>query len=161
MTAKNNDRPIDPMCQQFYVGNVLVDPISNTIVVNGKRKKPPTRSIKLLCILAQNALTAVPKRSLIEHAWEGIEVSNLSITKAIQLLRKEIGDDAANPKIIITERGVGYKLAIEPTLNKQTRKHSFSLYWIALTLLAILAIAFATTTSELNEKPRFERQVEN
>ena len=75
-------------------------------------KLTPTE-FKILMLLAQNAGKVVTHRSLIQEIW-GIPPSTAEaylVKLHIRHLRRKLGDQGSQPKIILNVRGFGYKLA--------------------------------------------------
>jgi DNA-binding response OmpR family regulator len=56
-----------------------------------------------------NADRVVTREQIRDSVWGGVRASN-TITVHVQRLRQRLGDDHADPKLILTVRGVGYRL---------------------------------------------------
>lgn len=93
------------------------------IEINGKKgevKKsgiPITLTAKeysLLLYLAQNSNQILSKNKIFQKVWgDDFEGYDNTLMVHIRHLRQKIEDDSANPKHIITVKGLGYKLIIE------------------------------------------------
>lgn len=70
------------------------------------------RVFDLIAYLVRHSARVVPKEELFEHVWEGRAVTSGSLTVAIAAARKALRDSSANPQIIITHRGRGYRFNI-------------------------------------------------
>ena len=67
---------------------------------------------KLLRVLSINAGRVATYASLLRSAWAGKDTADARVVRAfVKKLRRKLGDDAAHPAIILTERGVGYRMA--------------------------------------------------
>jgi DNA-binding response OmpR family regulator len=64
----------------------------------------------LLVCLANDAGCPVSFETLLREVW-GEERSTDTVKTCVRRLRRQLGDDATNPRYIFNARGVGYKLA--------------------------------------------------
>lgn len=67
------------------------------------------RVFDLVAYLAAHGERVVTKEELFEHVWEGVTVSDASLSQAVKQARKALGDDADAPSFILTTRGRGYR----------------------------------------------------
>ena len=67
---------------------------------------------KLLLELATNAVRVLIHDQILRQVW-GLEYSGESelVRSFIRNLRRQLGDDARNPRYILTEPRVGYRMA--------------------------------------------------
>ena len=67
---------------------------------------------KILLTLALNPNTVFTREKILADIWDVNEdyVNDNTLTVYIKRIREKIEDDVSNPKIIITVRGIGYKL---------------------------------------------------
>jgi two-component system KDP operon response regulator KdpE len=64
---------------------------------------------RILCLLARNAGKAITQDHLLSEVWGQEYCGDTHILQvAVARLRKKIGEDAMNPKYIITRPGIGY-----------------------------------------------------
>jgi two-component system KDP operon response regulator KdpE len=69
------------------------------------------KEFDLLALLARHAGRLVGHRQLLEGIWGKAHLDDTHYLRiAIGHIRDKIGDDAASPRFIITEPGVGYRL---------------------------------------------------
>jgi DNA-binding response OmpR family regulator len=67
----------------------------------------------LLAYLLQNAGKAVSRKAILEDVWDLHEDTDTrAIDNFIVRLRRYIEDDPAGPRLLLTVRGVGYKMAV-------------------------------------------------
>lgn len=80
------------------------------VIVEGERVDLRPTEYRLLNHLIQNAGWVVPHETLLAKVW-GYEYRDEThyLRLYINYLRKKIEEDPANPKYILTERGVGYR----------------------------------------------------
>ena len=80
------------------------------VIVNGERIDLRPTEYRLLNHLIQNAGWVVPHDTLLAKVW-GYEYRDETHYPRLYInyLRKKIEEDPANPKYILTERGVGYR----------------------------------------------------
>ncbi len=105
-----------PTIQQdelFKTGNLSID-FSNRIVTkaNDVVKLTPIE-YKLLLLLVRNAGRVLTHQYILEQVWGPTFVEESEYTRVyVGQLRKKIEDDPSNPKLLLTESGIGYRLAI-------------------------------------------------
>lgn len=89
---------------------LAVDFNRHQVLVNGERVDLRPTEYRLLSHLIQNAGWVVPHDTLLAKVW-GYEYREEThyLRLYINYLRKKIEEDPANPKYILTERGVGYR----------------------------------------------------
>ena len=80
------------------------------VIVNDERIKLRPTEYRLLYHLIRNAGWTVPHDQLLQKVW-GYEYRDEAhyVRLYVNYLRDKIEDDPANPRYIITERGVGYR----------------------------------------------------
>lgn len=82
------------------------------VIVDGKEVKLRPTEYRLLYHLVNNAGWTLPHETLLAKVW-GHEYRDEThyLRLYITYLRQKIEEDAANPKYILTERGLGYRFA--------------------------------------------------
>lgn len=90
--------------------HLSVDFNRHQVIVDGERVELRPTEYRLLNHLIQNAGWVVPHDTLLAKVW-GYEYRDEThyLRLYINYLRKKIEEDPANPKYILTERGVGYR----------------------------------------------------
>ncbi len=80
------------------------------VIVKGTRVKLRPTEYRLLYHLVENAGWTVPHEQLLAKVW-GYEYRDEAhyVRLYVNYLREKIEEDPANPKYILTERGVGYR----------------------------------------------------
>ena len=68
--------------------------------------------LRLLFYLAENAGHVLSHQQLLEQVWGPEYVDNVDYTKLyIWRLRQKLEKDPSSPRYILTERGIGYRMA--------------------------------------------------
>jgi DNA-binding response OmpR family regulator len=90
-------------------GVLRLDPAALEVHLHGQLIRMPMRELRLLHLLMAQADRVVTRDQIRDTVWGGVPGSN-TITVHIQRLRHRLGDDQVDPKLILTVRGVGYRL---------------------------------------------------
>jgi two-component system KDP operon response regulator KdpE len=90
--------------------DLQIDFPRRAVIARGEHIKLRPTEYRLLLHLVENAGWIVPQETLLSKVW-GPEYrdDNQLLRLYITYLRKKIEPDAANPRYILTERGVGYQ----------------------------------------------------
>lgn len=94
------------------LGDVLVDTVKGSASKNGKDLYLSALEYKLLLAFINSRGRVLTRNQLLEAIWDaaGEYVNDNTLTVYIKRLREKIEDDPQNPEIIITVRGMGYRL---------------------------------------------------
>lgn len=103
---------VDPVTLVYQVGDLTIDTATRMIKRRGQTLKFTSKEFQVLHVLASANGRIVSQRQLIELVWgvssaDGVQYLRVFIGR----LRAKIEDDPANPKLLLTERGLGYRLA--------------------------------------------------
>ena len=98
--------------EPFALGDLHIDFSMRQVIVQGREVKLAPIEYSLLSHLTRNAGRVMSHSELLEKV-QGREYADASenLKVYVQRLRAKIEDDPSNPKLIITERGVGYRFA--------------------------------------------------
>ncbi len=97
--------------QRFQIGKLNIDIAELQVTGPDGNKKALTKTeMKLLLQLAQHPGQALSREELLVNVWDDTGESNL-VDVYIRRLRRKLEPDPANPTIIQSVRGVGYRLA--------------------------------------------------
>lgn len=96
----------------FEVGGLSVATESGVVKKDGKEIFLSALEYRLLLIFINNPRSIITRDRLLDELWDaaGEFVNNNTLTVYIKRLREKIEDDPANPQIILTVRGTGYRL---------------------------------------------------
>ncbi|WP_418914658.1 response regulator transcription factor [Adlercreutzia sp.] len=99
--------------QELVAGNLSLNPSSGQVRKAGRELYLSALEYRLLLFLLQNKGRIITRDQLGDALWEaaGEYVSDNALNVYIRRLREKIEDDPANPVIVTTVRGVGYKVA--------------------------------------------------
>jgi PAS domain S-box-containing protein len=102
----------DSTVQRTYVtGDLLVDFAERAVTVAGRPVHLSAIEYKLLGELATHAGRVLTYGQLLERVWGPEYVSDTGLLRSsIRNLRRKLGDDARNPRYVLTERQVGYRM---------------------------------------------------
>ena len=94
------------------LGEVLVDTEKGTATQKGNELYLSALEYRLLLVFINNLGIVLSRTKLLESIWDiaGEFVNDNTLTVYIKRLREKIEDDPANPAIIKTVRGLGYKV---------------------------------------------------
>src|SRR5262245_8720551 len=67
------------------------------------------RYLDALTLLVRNQGRLVSKDRFLDEIWRGIPVTDEALTQCIRTLRRQLGDNAANPRFIETVPKHGYR----------------------------------------------------
>ncbi|MDD6146192.1 MAG: response regulator transcription factor [Oscillospiraceae bacterium] len=96
-------------------GNVTVDLDKASVMKDGREVFLSALEYKLLLVFINNPKAVLTRSRLLNEIWDvaGDFVGDNTLTVYIKRLRNKIEDDPQNPKIILTVRGIGYRLGDE------------------------------------------------
>jgi len=99
-----------PAALPFRLGEWSVDPVLNRIARDGETVKLEPRMMRLLLCFADRAGNIVSADELLDHAWPGVIVTPDSVYQGVAALRRVLGDDAKEPRYIVTVPRQGYRM---------------------------------------------------
>lgn len=96
----------------FELGGLVVDTASGIVKKDGREVFLSALEYRLLLIFINNPKSIITRDRLLDELWDaaGEFVNNNTLTVYIKRLREKIEDDPANPQMILTVRGTGYRL---------------------------------------------------
>jgi len=95
--------------ESYRVGDWLVVPSLNRLSRGTESVQIELKLMEVLVHLAERPGELVSKRELVDAVWQVEVVSDGTLTRAIALLRKALGDDARHPRYIETIPKRGYR----------------------------------------------------
>ena len=108
-TPRRSD--ISPIAEgAVQVGEVRLEPKSHVVTLRGARVHLPLREFELLRFLMENAGIVLSRATLLGRLWgPSAPADGTSLEVHVRRLRAKLEEDPANPKRIVTVRGVGYR----------------------------------------------------
>jgi DNA-binding response OmpR family regulator len=98
----------------FNDGELEVDWRSHQVYARGEPVKLSPTEFRLLSCLIKNRGWIVTHEQLLERAWGPNYVGDKSYVKLyIRYLRRKLEKEPRSPQFILTERGVGYRFAVD------------------------------------------------
>ncbi len=96
----------------IHLGKVVIDLNSAKVLKDNKDVMLTALEYKILLTLALNPNMVFTREKILADIWDVNEeyVNDNTFTVYIKRIREKIEDDVNHPKIIITVRGVGYKV---------------------------------------------------
>ena len=92
------------------VGDVALDPERHEVMIRGDAVSLPLKEFELLEMLLRNSGRVLTRMQLIDRVWGSDYVGDTkTLDVHVKRLRSKIEPDPANPKYLITVRGLGYK----------------------------------------------------
>lgn len=109
--ASRNAAPEDPL---FHSGELMVDLSARTVTVAGNPVHLTPTEYKILHILIRHAGKLVTHRQLLKDVWGPDSLHETQYLRVhMANLRAKIERQPAQPKLLLTDPGIGYRLAAE------------------------------------------------
>ena len=110
---RNSGEAIDNEPGVMTVGAIKMDVDRHQVAVNGNPVSLPLKEFELLEFLMRNAGRVLTRMQLIDRVWGSDYVGDTkTLDVHIKRLRAKIETDPANPTLIQTVRGLGYKMEL-------------------------------------------------
>ncbi len=115
MLTEQPSAPAQSQGTRLERGRILIDEALLMAFKDGKALDLTQREYELLKYLASSPEKVYSREALMEHVWnyEGYVGDVRAVDVAVRRLREKVEDDPANPKFIITRRGMGYLFRME------------------------------------------------
>ncbi len=94
-------------------GELAVDFETRSVTIYGEPVRLSPKEYDLLRTLAEHAGRVVTHRRLLLAGWGDPETDQQYLRSYIALLRQKIEEDPAEPRLLLSEPGVGYKLSAD------------------------------------------------
>ncbi|PZS36706.1 MAG: DNA-binding response regulator [Pseudonocardiales bacterium] len=105
--------PEELMTSTVEAGPVRMDVERHVVSVDGTQTPMPLKEFDLLELLLRNAGRVLTRGQLIDRVWGADYVGDTkTLDVHVKRLRSKIEPDPANPKHLVTVRGLGYKFEI-------------------------------------------------
>jgi two-component system KDP operon response regulator KdpE len=96
---------------RVVVGDIVIDLERRVVTKAGVEVRLTATEYGLLRVLARHAGKVLTHRQLLRQVWGDFEGDNVSEVRVyINYLRRKLEDDPAQPRLLLTEIGVGYRL---------------------------------------------------
>ena len=105
-TQRSGENPV------VRAGRLTIDLVARSGSIDGQRLQLSPKEYRLLQMLAQHAGNVVTHQHLLREVWGIKHVEDTHYLRIfVRKLRRKIEKDATRPSILLTELGVGYRLA--------------------------------------------------
>jgi DNA-binding response OmpR family regulator len=101
-----------PVAAIFTIGSLVVDPARRAVTLDGEPVRLTRREFDLLAYLAARTDQVVSREELLAEVWQQSDGQDQTIDVHVSLLRRKLGESAANPRYLHTSRGVGVRLCL-------------------------------------------------
>lgn len=108
--VRRRNRGSQTAASVFTVGDLEVRPEAGEVHLNGAPVTVTRTEFLLLCELGEHAGKVLSRQQLLERVWEYNFGDDRLVDVHVGRLRQKIEDDPANPRRLVTVRGLGYKL---------------------------------------------------
>ncbi len=98
--------------ERFLLGDLAIDYEQRKVTVAGQQVRLTASEYEILRLLSVNAGRVLTPEALLRHVRGGRDGAGPTVVRTlVKKLRRKLGDDAAEPAYVLTERGVGYRMA--------------------------------------------------
>jgi DNA-binding response OmpR family regulator len=110
---RRGDRDLTPSI--IKVGGLVVDESTRTATLDGRNLDLSRKEFDVLALLASRRGQVVTKRELLAEVWQqAYGGSDRTVDVHLSWLRRKLGESAAEPRYLLSVRGVGVRL-VDPT----------------------------------------------
>jgi two-component system response regulator RegX3 len=96
------------------IGGVSIDFVSHSVTVNGQPVAMPLKEFELLAFLMENPGRVLTRGQLMDRIWGSDYVGDgKTLDVHVKRLRSKIENDPANPLLLHTVRGLGYRFDLK------------------------------------------------
>src|SRR4051812_27659099 len=100
-----------PGCFRF--DRFVLDAGERRLLCDGHAVELNSRYLDALILLVREPGRLVTKDQFLDEVWRGIPVTDEALTQCIRTLRRQLGDDAAHPRLIETVPKHGYRFVAQ------------------------------------------------
>ncbi|MBD1581097.1 winged helix-turn-helix domain-containing protein [Pseudoalteromonas sp. S16_S37] len=100
---------VDNLNKRFLINEILIDFDNLSVKVDGSKRSIEAKHAALLYLLISNKGQVVTREEILNAVWPGTIVSDNSVSQLVAQLRRLLGDNSSNSKIIKTVPRIGYQ----------------------------------------------------
>ena len=97
------------MTDRFRFADFVLDRRDRLLARNGVTVELNARYFDALALMVTEPGALISKDRFLDEVWRGVPVTDEALTQCIKTLRRALGDDAANPRFILTVPKHGYR----------------------------------------------------
>jgi DNA-binding response OmpR family regulator len=105
-------------CGTLQIGSWLVNLRTREATGNGVTRRLRRKEVDLLVHLNQKAGAVFSRDELLRNVWHAQRMVTRTIDQTVATLRRKLGENAEEPKLLLTVYGVGYRLVVPETSLK-------------------------------------------
>jgi two-component system KDP operon response regulator KdpE len=110
--ALRNRAKADGELTTFRAEGLVVDTLAHVVTRDGKAVRLTPKEFELLALLVRHAGRVLTHRQLLGGVWGPAHVEDTQYLRVfIGQLRQKIEQDSTQPRLILTEPGIGYRFA--------------------------------------------------
>lgn len=92
-------------------GALCIDAAARIVTLDGERLALTRTEFDILAALSEHPDRVVTRRELIDVVWgSGWSGNPAGVHVHVGKLRRKLGDDSVDPRYVLTERGIGYRM---------------------------------------------------
>ena len=111
--ATSPGTPVAVAGDVLEIGDVRLDHLRHEVTIRGEEVRLPLKEFELLALLLENAGRVLTRDVLIDRVWGSDYVGDTkTLDVHVKRLRSKVEPDPANPALIVTIRGLGYKYEV-------------------------------------------------
>ncbi|HEY3310116.1 MAG TPA: response regulator transcription factor [Anaerolineales bacterium] len=110
--------------RSVVAGSLKIDPLARSVVLNGAGIELTAKEFDMLYLLVRHPRQVFSRDHLLENVWGTSEyIDPGTVTVHVRRIREKIEADPANPALLLTVWGVGYKFEPAPEQAPKTHEH--------------------------------------
>jgi len=107
------------MSKSYSFGQFALDPGRRTLSRASSSIFLTPKAFDILLFLVQNPKRVITREELLQAVWGDVFVEEGSLTQHISVLRKALGDDSDDARLIVTIARKGYQFAVDVTVAEE------------------------------------------
>jgi two-component system, OmpR family, KDP operon response regulator KdpE len=109
---RRRSTPLQPEPRRYHVGAIAIDAALHQVTRHGELVHLTPKEFDLIAFLARHAGRVLTHRQILSEVWgpaHGADTQYLRVF--IGQLRQKLEGDPTEPKLILTEPGIGYRVS--------------------------------------------------
>ena len=97
--------------EPFALDDLVIHYEQRRVQVAGRPVQLTATEFDVLRVLSVNAGRVLTNEAILRQVWAGRDAGDAKLLRTfVKKIRRKLGDDAARPAYLFTERGVGYRM---------------------------------------------------
>ncbi len=122
--VRRDDQRRAEACEKLRFADFELDLDALELCHRGIKVAVQRKPLEVLAELVRRCDRTVAKAELLERVWPGVRVSEHALTSAIRDLRRALGDSESPHRIVITDRGRGFRFVAPVAEERISRRIS-------------------------------------